>query len=77
MKRTSRRTVLLKGGDMKRTSRRTVLLKGGEMKRTSRETALLKSRNTAAIKASKRSRYWNYPHCAEVYRIQSSADTAY
>ena len=31
MKSTSRRTVLLKGGDMKRTSRRTVLLKGGDM----------------------------------------------
>ena len=61
MKRTSRRTVLLKGGDMKRTSRRTVLLKGGDMKRTSRETALLKGRNTRTIKASKRSRYWNYP----------------
>ena len=49
MKRTSRRTVLLKGGDMKRTSRRTVLLKGGDMKRTSRETALLKGRNTRTI----------------------------
>ena len=33
MKKTSRRTVLLKGGDMKKTSRRTVLLKGGDMKR--------------------------------------------
>ena len=42
MKRTSRRTVLLKGGDMKRTSRRTVLLKGGDMKRISRRTMLLK-----------------------------------
>ena len=64
MKRTSRRTVLLKGGDMKRTSRRTVLLKGGDMKRTSRRTALLIDRNednSAAIKASKRSRYWNDP----------------
>ena len=49
MKRTSRRTVLLKGGDMKRTSRRTVLLKGGDMKRTSRETALLTGRNTRII----------------------------
>ena len=49
MKRTSRRTVLLKGGDMKRTSRRTVLLKGGDMKRTSRETALLTGRNTRTI----------------------------
>ena len=34
---------------MKRTSRRTVLLKGGDMKRTSRETALLKGRNTRTI----------------------------
>ena len=34
---------------MKRTSRRTVLLKGGYMKRTSRETALLKGRNTRTI----------------------------
>ena len=49
MKRTSRRTVLLKGGDMKRTSRRTMLLKGGDMKRTSRETALLTGRNTRTI----------------------------
>ena len=91
MKRTSRRTVLLKGGDMKRTSRRTVLLKGGDMKRTSRRTVLLNEEdleenqllkggdmkrtsrgnraanrqkyedNSAAIKASKRSRYWNDP----------------
>ena len=49
MKMTSRRTVLLKGGDMKRALRRTVLLKGGDMKRTSRETALLKGRNTRTI----------------------------
>ena len=43
-------------------SRRTVLLKGGDMKRTSRETALQKYEdNSAAIKASKRSRYWNDP----------------
>ena len=34
---------------MKRTSRRTVLLKGGDMKRTSRETALLTGRNTRTI----------------------------
>ena len=50
---------------MKRTLRRTVLLKGGDMKRTSRETVLLKGRNyddnSAAIKASERSRYWNDP----------------
>ena len=49
MRRTSRRTVLLKGGDMNRTSRRTVLLKGGDMKRTSRETTLLTGRNTRTI----------------------------
>ena len=49
MKRTSRRTVLLKGGDVKRTSRRTVLLKGGDMKRTASETALLKGRNTIQL----------------------------
>ena len=42
MKRTSRRAVLLKGGDMKRTSRGTALLTGGDMKRTSRRTVLLK-----------------------------------
>ena len=40
MKRTSRRTVLLKGGDMKRTSMRTVLLIC-DMKRTSMRTVLL------------------------------------
>ena len=35
---------------MKRTSRRTMLLKGGDMKRTSRETALLLTgRNTRTI----------------------------
>ena len=34
---------------MKKTSRRTVQLKGGDMKRTSRETALLKGRNTRTI----------------------------
>ena len=34
---------------MKRTSRRTVLLKGGDMKRTSRQTALLIDRNTRTI----------------------------
>ena len=49
MKRTSRRTVLLKGGYMKRTWRRTVLLKGGDMKRTSRQTALIIDRNTRTI----------------------------
>ena len=37
-------------------------LKGGDMKRTSRDTALLKGEdNSAAIKASERSRYWNDP----------------
>ena len=41
MKRTSRRTMLLKGGDMKRTSRRTMLLKvARDMKRNSRRTLL-------------------------------------
>ena len=42
---------LLKGGDIKRTSRRTVLLKGGDMnmKRTSRQTALIIDRNTRII----------------------------
>ena len=41
------RAAKTKGGDMKRTLRRTVLLKGGDMnmKRTSREIALLKGRN--------------------------------
>ena len=50
---------------MKRTSRRTVLLKGGDMKRISRETALLKGKQFRChlIKASERSRYnyWNDP----------------
>ena len=49
---------------MKRTLRRIVLHKG---KRTSRETALLKRQNyednSAAIKASERSQYWNDPLC--------------
>ncbi|KAL5457749.1 hypothetical protein EMCRGX_G035039 [Ephydatia muelleri] len=49
IKRTSRRTALLKGSDIKRTSRRTVLLKGSDIKRTSRRTALLKGRNTRTI----------------------------
>ena len=54
--------MLLKDADMKRTLRRTVQLKGGDMERTSRETALLKGEdNSAAIKASERSRYWNDP----------------
>ena len=48
---------------MKRTFRRTVLSKGGDMKRTSRQTALLIDRNTAATLKHlfKMSRYWNDP----------------
>ena len=37
------------------------LLKGSDIKRTSRRTAPLKGRNSAAIKASERNRYWNDP----------------
>ena len=50
---------------MKRTSRETALLKGIDMKRTSRETPLLKRQkyedNSAAIKASEKSRNLNDP----------------
>ena len=37
------------------------LLKGSDIKRTLRRTAPLKGRNSAAIKASERNRYWNDP----------------
>eukprot|EP00731_Ephydatia_muelleri_P006851 Em0003g1099a len=37
------------------------VLKGSNIKRTSRRTAPLKGRNSAAIKASERNRYWNDP----------------
>ena len=46
-------------------ARRTVLLKGGKIKMTSRENCAANRQkyedNSAAIKASKRSRYWNDP----------------
>ena len=46
MKRTSRRTVLLKGGDMKNLDEnRAAKTKGGDMKRIARDIALLIGRN--------------------------------